>query len=92
MYPGLFLLCVIDIPVAVLRSLWKKSKVRYYRGCFKTCSEVYMGISQAQKKKSRVGAFFSVGRVTPIQQLFFFSLNIVLESQEMFEIEINTSS
>ena len=42
LYPCLFLLCVIDIPVAVLRSLWKKSKVRYYRGCFKTCSEVYV--------------------------------------------------
>ena len=30
LYPGLFLLYVIDIPVSVLRSPWEKSKVGYH--------------------------------------------------------------
>ena len=30
LYPGLFLLYVIDIPVSVLRSPWKRVKSRYH--------------------------------------------------------------
>ena len=57
-YPGLFLLCVIDIPVAVLRSSWKrkkkaKSKINMsaLRPVVKFTSSLHGNITK-QKKKS----------------------------------------
>ena len=62
LYPGLFSLCVglihVDIPVSVLRSPWKQSKVRYHSWqspMFKcvnlTYSLVCMGPGPPPKKK-----------------------------------------
>ena len=79
LYPGLFLLYVIDIPVSVLRSPWKKVKSDIIHGSFPmfkcvnlTCSPVCMGPGPPPPKKSLgYGLFLGSGGLLQYNNYFF---------------------